>query len=153
MTNSGQRYLRQLELCKETKLKEFQFKFIHRIVVTKRELFKYGIKTDDECCFCGENDSIDHTFIHCSFTKSFIQKFIRWFNTTYNSHISPTIVEILFGITSNSNEKGIINKFNYITLFMRYFIHSRKLNNKPIDLLDFVNAVQQRHLIENNVNN
>ena len=36
------------KLCKETKLKEFQFKFIHRIVVTKRELFKYGIKTDDE---------------------------------------------------------------------------------------------------------
>ena len=141
------------KLCKETKLKEFQFKLIHRIVVTKRELFKYGIKTDDECCFCGENDSIDHTFIHCSFTKSFIQKVIRWFNATYNSHISPTIEEILFGIISNSNEKSTINKFNYITLFMRYFIHSRKLNNKPIDLLDFVNAVQQRNLIENNVNN
>ena len=122
--------------------------------MTKRELFKYGIKTDDECCFCGENDSIDHTFIHCSFTKSFIQKVIRWFNATYNSRISPTIEEILFGIIStDSNEKSTIIKFNYITLFMRYFIHSRKLNNKPIDLLDFVNAVQQRNLIENNVNN
>ena len=36
---------------------------------------------------------------------------------------------------------------------MRYFIYSRKLSNKPIDLLDFVNAVQQRSLIEDNVNN
>ena len=53
-------------------------------------------------------------------------------------------------MNSNSNEKSIINEFNYITLFMRYFIHSRKLNNK---LLDFVNAVQQRNLIEDNVNN
>ena len=141
------------KLCKETKLKEFQFKHIHRIVMTKRELFKYGIKTDDECCFCGENDSIDHTFIHCSLTKSFIQKVIRWFNAMYNSHISPNIEEILFGIISNSNEKSTINKLNYITLFMRYFIHSRKLNNKPIDLLDFVSAVQQRNLIENNVKN
>ena len=50
-------------------------------------------------------------------------------------------------------EKSTINKFNYITLFMRYFIHSRKLNNKPIDLLDFVNVVQHRNLIEINVNN
>ena len=142
------------KLRKKTKLKEFQFKLIHRIVVTKRELFKYGIKTDDECCFCGENDSIDHTFIHCSFTKSFVQKVIRWFNATYNLRISPTLEEILFGIIStDSNDKSTINKFNYITLFMRYFIHSRKLNNKPIDLLDFVNAVQQRNLIENNVNN
>ena len=76
------------KICKETKLKEFQFKFIHRIVVTKRELFKYGIKTDDECCFCGEIDSIDHTFIHCSFTKLFIQKVILWFNTTYKIYSS-----------------------------------------------------------------
>ena len=141
------------KLCKETTLKEFQFKFIHRIVVTKRELFKYGIKTDDECCFWGKNDSIDHTFFHCSFTKSFIQKVIRWFNTTYNSQISPNMEELLFGITSNLNEQSTTNKFNYITLFMRYFIYSCKLNNKPIDLHGFVNAVQQRELIENTVNN
>ena len=38
---------------KETKLTEFKFKFIHRTVVTKVELFKSGIKPDDECCFCG----------------------------------------------------------------------------------------------------
>ena len=57
---------------KETKLREFQFKLIHRTVVTQGELFKYGIKPDDKCCFYGEKDSIDHTFIHCSFTKSFV---------------------------------------------------------------------------------
>ena len=28
----------------------------------QRELFKYGTKTDDECCFRGENDSIDHFY-------------------------------------------------------------------------------------------
>ena len=33
-------------ICKETKLKEFQFKLIHRIVVTKKELFRYGIKEE-----------------------------------------------------------------------------------------------------------
>ena len=114
------------KLCKETKLKEFQFKFVHRILVTKRQLFKYGIKTDDECCFCGEIDSIDHTFIHCSFTKSFIQKVIRWFNTTYNSQISPTLEELLFGITPILTEESTTNKFNYITLFMRYFIYRCK---------------------------
>ena len=42
-----------------------QFKFIHKTVATKGELFKYGIKPDVECCFCRGKDSIDHTFIHC----------------------------------------------------------------------------------------
>ena len=48
--------------CKEVKLKEIQLKLIHRIVVIKKERFRYGIKTDDECLYCGEHDSIDHTF-------------------------------------------------------------------------------------------
>ena len=37
-------------ICRETKLREFHFKFIHRTVMTEEELFKYGIKLDDECC-------------------------------------------------------------------------------------------------------
>lgn len=91
--------------------------------------------------FCGENNSVDRTFILGSFTKSFKQKVTRRFNMTYNSQISPIIEEILFGIISNSNEKSTINKFNYIMLFMRYFIYSRKLNDtEPVDL------------VENNVN-
>ena len=39
-------------VCKETRLKEFQFKLIHRIVITRKELFKFGIKTDDERLYC-----------------------------------------------------------------------------------------------------
>ena len=31
------------DACKETKLKEFQFKLIHGIVATKKKLFRYGI--------------------------------------------------------------------------------------------------------------
>ena len=86
-------------VCKETTLREFQFKFIHRTVVTQGELFKYWIKPDDKCCFCGEKDSIDHTFIHCFFTNSFVQKVTLWFNKTNNSQIYPTTEELLIGIS------------------------------------------------------
>ena len=87
-------------ICKETKLKEFQFKFIHRIIVTKKELCKYGIKTDDECLYCGEHNSIDHTFYECQFVRTFVKNIIHWFNVTNNSQFSPTIEEKLFGILS-----------------------------------------------------
>ena len=136
-------------ICKETKLREFQYKFIHRTVVTKGELFKYGIKPDDECCFCGEKDSLDHTFIHCSFTKSFVQKVTLWFNKTNNSQFSPTTEELLFGIITNSPGDNAIKKLNYTTLFMCYYIFTSKLNSKPISLLDFIDAVQQRYILEN----
>ena len=43
------------KVCKENKLKEFHFKSLHRIIVTKRDLFKFGIKDNDECLYCGQN--------------------------------------------------------------------------------------------------
>ena len=62
-------------ICKETKLTEFQFKLIHRTIVTKKELFRFGIKTDDECLYCGVKDSlIEHSFIECAFTKTVYPK-------------------------------------------------------------------------------
>ena len=66
-------------ICKETKLKEFQFKLIHRPIVTKKELFRFGIKTDNECLYWGDKDSIEHSFIECVFTKMFIQSVLDWF--------------------------------------------------------------------------
>ena len=52
---------------KKKKLREFHFKFIHRIVVTKKELFRFKLKEDGDCIYCGEADSIDHSLlIACS---------------------------------------------------------------------------------------
>ena len=42
------------QVSRENKLREFQFKFLHRIVVTKKELCRFGIKHDSECLYCGE---------------------------------------------------------------------------------------------------
>ena len=104
--------------CKETKLKEFQLKLFHRIVVTKKELFRYGIKTDDECLYCGgEHDSIDHTFNDCEFVKHFVKNVIDWFNAVNNSNFIPTIEEKLFGIMSGPYDKTLLWKLNYTTLF------------------------------------
>ena len=68
------------QICRETKLKEFQHKFLHRIIVTKKELCCFGIKQDSDCLYCGKEDSIEHTFINCQFSKAFQRRVIQWFN-------------------------------------------------------------------------
>ena len=108
------RILKSLKnICKETKLKEFQFKLIHRTIVTKKELFRFGIKTDDECLYCGDKDSIEHSFIECAFTKLFTQIVLNCFNRVNECQISPTTEETLFGITASSLDSTIIQEFNY----------------------------------------
>ena len=128
-------------ICKETKLKEFQFKLIHRTIVTKKELFRFGIKADDECLYCGDKDAIEHSFIECMFTKLFTQKVLIWFNQVNVCQISPTTEETLFGITASSQDTTIIRKFNYTTLFMRHYIYSSKLNSLAINIQDFISKL------------
>ena len=136
-------------ICKETKLREFQFKLIHRTIVTKKELFRFGIKTDDECLYCGDKDSIEHSFIECVFTKLFMQNVLDWFNQVNECQISPSTEETLFGITASSLDTTIIRKFNYTTLFMRHYIYSSKLNSLAICIQDFISKLLVKYDLEN----
>ena len=135
-------------LCKEPKLKEFQFKFIHRIIVAKRELFRYGIQSDDDCVYCGEQDSIEHTFSDCPFVKKFSHEVISWFNVTNKTHFNLSMEEKLFGVPSEQFEKSVAKKFNYTLLFMKYYIYTNKLHTSSIVLADFVNKISLKYRIE-----
>ena len=139
MGTSGENHLHPFKtLCKETKLREFQYKLIHRIVVTKKELCRFGIKSDDDCSdclYCGEKDSVDHTLKDCRFVISFDTEVIKWFNARNNSKFNPSIQGKLFGLDNESpNNKELVKKLNYTMLFMRYYIYSCKLHDKPIIL-------------------
>ena len=123
-------------LCKETKLREFQFKLIHRIIVTKKELCRFGIKPDDDCLYCGEKDSIDHSFKDCMFVISFDTEVIKWFSARNNSKFNPSIEEKLFGLGTGPHNKELVKKLNDTMLFMRYYIYSCKLYDKAIILGD-----------------
>ena len=136
-------------ICKETKLRVFQFKLIHRTIVTKKELFRFGIKTDDVCLYCGDKDSIEHSFIECVFTKLFMQNVLDWFNQVNECQISPSTEETLFGITASSLDTTIIRKFDYTTLFMRHYIYSSKLNSLAISIQDFIRYLLAKYDLEN----
>ena len=137
------------KICKENQLREFQFKFLHRVVATKTELFRFGIKQDSDCLFCGEEDSIDHTFINCQFTKSFRESVFRWFNSKNNSNLLPSLKESLFGLSENlPNNSRLSAKLNYTLLFMRFYIYSCKLHNKALILSDFANQIEIKYQLE-----
>ena len=110
-------------------------------MVTKKELFRFGVKEDDESLYCGDKDSIEHSFIECTFTKLFIQRVLNWFNQVNACKIPPTTEETLFGITTRSHDTTLIRKFNYTALFMRHYIHSCKLNSLAISIQNFISKL------------
>ena len=65
----------------EKKVKEFYYKLVHRILVSKNELYSYGITDNSIFHYCGEQDSIlGHTFIECHHSKEFFNKTLKRFN-------------------------------------------------------------------------
>ena len=53
----------------ETKLRVFQFKFLHRRVATNDFLLKIGKKETDSCSFCADSpQTLTHLFWHCRST-------------------------------------------------------------------------------------
>ena len=133
------------KLCKEPKLREFRFKLLHRIVVTRKDLCKYRIKPDSDCIYCGEEDSSEHTFMNCSFTKTFFARILDWFNEKYKCTFVPSEKEMLFGI--NGNIKAV-RRLNFTLLFTKYYIYSRKLEEKSLSLEEFVRKINLKLKVE-----
>jgi len=125
-------------------LKEFQFKLIHRIVITKRELFRYGLNTDSDRIYCGEPDSINHTYIDCEFTKTFTCKVINWFNTQNGSNFKQDTKETLFSTFKQPTYMELVRKFNYTLLFMKFYVLS-KLNNSSLVLSQFIAKINYNY--------
>lgn len=72
-------------LCtKETKLRVFQFKFLHRRIATNDFLCKIGIKQVDSCSFCGETtEALVHLFWNCKHTQEFWKKLLEWISQKF----------------------------------------------------------------------
>ena len=63
----------------ETKLRVFQFKFLHRRVATDDFLLKIGKKETDSCSFCaGSPETLTHLFWHCRSTQTFWNNVSQW---------------------------------------------------------------------------
>jgi len=146
--NWGKIFRSVRKVFKENKLRGFHFKFIHRVVVTKKELFRFNIKPDSNWVYYGESDSIDHTFIECQFTKSFTQEVLQWFNVNNSSNLILNDEDVLFGFFSASNTRT--KKLNYTLLFLHYHIYKCKLQNSspPLQIIDFINKIKYKYKIE-----
>ena len=141
-------YFKQLKcICKENKLKEFYFKLVHRILVSKKELHLYGITANPNCTFCGQPDSIGHTFIECPNSKQFFNEVLQYFNQENVTSYSLSVEELLFGKLVDGRQP-LLKKLNYSMLFAKYYLYHQKLNQVIPDLNEFVKRLNTKYCVE-----
>ena len=125
-------------ICRDNKLREFYLKLLHRIVVTKRELFKHGIAENALCPRCKQNDSIIHTFCNCHWTTSFFSEVIKWFNIK-GRHLCTILKtsELFFDLNNdrkNQSSSEIVKKLYFTLLVAKYYLYINKLAPKDLSL-------------------
>ena len=88
----------------DTKSREFQYKHLNRCLATNVLLSKVGIISSPLCSFCGEVDeSLEHIFITCHYTKKFWAEVIKWMGHQNIQIKSLCHKDIMFGMTDEED--------------------------------------------------
>ena len=97
-------FLNSAKTTLDVKIKNFQYKYLHRIIPTNKLLFKQNISSSNLCNFCNMNiDCLKHLFWGCCHAQTFWNNF-NIFITDLNIHFEICYKSISFGITQYGNE-------------------------------------------------
>ena len=104
----------------ESKLRVFQFKFLHRKLATNCFLLKTGVESNDQCSFCKESsETILHLFWKCPLVKFFWNEIGDWMKN------SSCFLNEEFSVLSCM---GLVNDttnllFHHALLITRYHVY------------------------------
>ena len=119
---------------KDNKLRQFSFRILHRILMTKKELFKFRLVEDQVCTLCLKPDSIEHTFLDCTVTTAFYLKAISWYNHENDTDITLSNMQITFNDISRLAHLTDYPRRRlhlFIIILKQYIYTCKSLDKKP----------------------
>ena len=130
-------------LSTNNKLRQFSFKMLHRILVTKKELKRFKIADNEECFFCNSADSLEHAFLECPAGQKLFQEALTWFNNKHKVNFTPSKQQYLFkdyDPPPSTNSK-LMRKFQILTVQTQKYYYSCKMLEKPPNILELKSAL------------
>ena len=108
----------------DTYLRNFQYKFLSRIIPTNKFLTKCGLKECSLCEFCQSDiETIDHLFWECAYIQELWTK-LQYFLKQVNIEIKLNKEMAFFGII---DKKVYSDVLNFILILIKTFIFNMKI--------------------------
>ena len=143
-------YLTVFKSTNDIKLRNFQYKYIMRIVPTNQFLTKCNIVGSAHCEFCSmEIETVSHLFWECAHVQQFwtsVADLLR----VCDSNINITVKTITFGICQSKPKCDAI-VINFIIFLAKYFIFQNKQNKKVPNMHVFKYYLSNRIKIEKEI--
>ena len=91
-------YLLPRSVTLDSITREFQYKFLNRIIYTSKALYKMGIVSSPTCTFCRKSEeSLEHLFIYCEFSRDFWLSVTLWLKDFFKDLDVLNATNIIFG--------------------------------------------------------
>ena len=131
----------------ESKLREFQFKILNRIVFTNEKLFCFGMPDSPTCAFCQtEVESLGHLLFSCKVSSKFWKHVLSWLRD-YNIFVENIKEEdIIFGKFDIADDFFL---FNHILLLGKFYIYSQKCRIPEEDTTRWTRIKPQQNTFNN----
>ena len=122
--------------CRETKLLAFQYKVIHSVIPTKRNLYNWKILDNDTCFYCSQVDTVLHCLWECRESKKWLNKCIQIWNKTSLSSVD--MLDFIFAIQNKSA--------THVYLITKYFIWLKRSQNTNFNEYEYKAMLKWRIL-------
>jgi len=131
-------------------LRNFQFKYINRIIATNKYLFKCKLCNSNLCDFCGENiETIEHLFWECKYIQP-IWNQLTSFLGQQQLNVKLSFLNVSFGTNTLKSIDGN-NIVNFILILMKYFIFNMKYRKQIPNFNCFVHSLKLKIQIEKEI--
>ena len=108
-----------------TKERWFQYRIVHRILTTNKDLYNYNMITSPLCTFCKtDKETIIHLMFECRYVNRLWQNLLNWIENKTDTLITLDPKTTLLGYTEKRNDV-----LNLIFLVTKEYIYSRKHAN------------------------
>ena len=123
--------------------RETDHQVLNCYIACKNNLFKWGKEQNSNCPMCNKIDTIEHLLFTCTDTKKFWNEFNTWWFESMNFAIKLSIVDIIFGIQNDMNDK-LIDVLNFCILFAKYYIYKCRYKDTKSNINSYKMILKER---------
>ena len=129
-----------------TKLREFQFKILNKILYANDLSYKIGKVKSPLCDFCQtDSETTENLLFHCHFVKRFWNEMYVLLKAKNILSKPLKIEEVIFGMCE---DKPNVLLANLIILNGKYYTYYSKLNNSPLSCKSFIQRTKTIYYTE-----